>query len=138
LADDISHCLSSINPLNLVQVFLEKWYPNNPEQANSIVYKTARVCFWSENITISKQMVSCDKEKTALVCFWSAFLGRKRHETAGWVLGNGDFNGYFIFEIWKLTWFFCALPWPSLKSYYHISDLISTSLIWHLTTSTRM
>jgi hypothetical protein len=24
LADDISHCLSSINPLNLVQVFLEK------------------------------------------------------------------------------------------------------------------
>jgi hypothetical protein len=32
-------------------------------------------------ITISKQMVACDKKKTALVCFWSvkyhirAFLG---------------------------------------------------------------
>jgi hypothetical protein len=33
-------------------------------------------------ITISKQMVACDKQKTALVCFWSikyhtrAFLGQ--------------------------------------------------------------
>jgi hypothetical protein len=39
--------------------------------------KTALVCFsffkdeMAIKITISQQMVACDKQKTALVCFWS-------------------------------------------------------------------
>jgi hypothetical protein len=32
-------------------------------------------------ITISKQMVACDKKKTALVCFWSV-LGLSRPRKA--------------------------------------------------------
>jgi hypothetical protein len=41
-------------------------------------------------ITISKQMVACDKKKTALVCFWSvkyhthAFPGQERCQQPKW------------------------------------------------------
>jgi hypothetical protein len=37
-----------------------------------IPYRLAFIDEIAIKITISKQMVACDKQKTALVCFWSA------------------------------------------------------------------